>query len=89
MGRYCTLATCQLDQWALDFKGNMQRIMESIRIAKIRGAKYRLGPELEGCGYSCEDHFFEDDTIQHSWEVIEEILKTDLTDNILCDIGMP
>ena len=89
MGRYATLATCQLDQWALDFKGNMQRIMESIRIAKARGAKYRLGPELEVCGYSCEDHFFEDDTIQHSWEVIEEILKTDLTDNILCDIGMP
>jgi len=36
-----------LNQWALDFEGNADRIIESIRIAKERGAKLRVGPELE------------------------------------------
>ena len=84
-----TLATCNLDQWALDFEGNLQRIAESIRIAKAAGARYRLGPELEISGYGCEDAFLEGDTIRHSWECLAEILKGDLTDGILCDIGMP
>ena len=42
-----TLATCNLNQWAMDFDGNLARIAESIRTAKARGASYRLGPELE------------------------------------------
>jgi len=36
-----------LNQWALDFEGNLERILESIRIAKEHGAKLRVGPELE------------------------------------------
>jgi NAD+ synthase (glutamine-hydrolysing) len=54
-----TVATCNLNQWALDFNGNLKRTEQSIREAKARGARYRLGPELELCGYSCEDHFLE------------------------------
>ena len=53
-----TLATCNLNQWALDFEGNLARITESIRIAKERGARYRLGPELEIPGYGCQDAFW-------------------------------
>ena len=84
-----TLATCNLTQWALDFEGNLGRIVESIQIAKESGARYRLGPELEIPGYGCEDHFLEGDTFLHSWECLAEILKGDLTTDILCDIGMP
>ena len=29
MGRKVTLACCALNQWALDFEGNMKRILES------------------------------------------------------------
>ncbi len=83
------LATCNLNQWALDFEGNLSRIKESIRQAKAAGAKYRLGPELEISGYGCQDAFLEGDTLRHSWEVMADILKTDLTDGIVCDIGMP
>ena len=84
-----TLATCNLTQWALDFEGNLGRIVESIQFAKESGARYRLGPELEIPGYGCEDHFLEGDTFLHSWECLAEILKGDLTTDILCDIGMP
>ena len=83
------LATCNLNQWSLDFEGNTARIIESIEMAKERGARYRLGPELEITGYSCEDHFLELDTLQHSWEALACILKGGHTDGILCDIGMP
>jgi hypothetical protein len=30
----------------------------------------QVGPELEVCGYGCEDHFNELDTVDHSWEVL-------------------
>lgn len=84
-----TLATCNLNQWALDFEGNLERIAESIRLAKAAGARFRLGPELEACGYGCEDAFLEGDTLRHAWEVLAELLKSDLSDGILCDIGLP
>ena len=35
--RPVTLATCNLDQWALDFEGNLRRIIRSIEIAKEKG----------------------------------------------------
>ena len=49
----------------------------------------QVGPELEIPGYGCEDHFMEIDTVQHSWEVLAELLKGDLTEGIVCDLGMP
>lgn len=30
----------------------------------------QVGPELEVPGYGCEDHFFELDTVVHSWEAL-------------------
>lgn len=87
--RLVTLATCNLNQWALDFDGNHDRIAKSIQIAKQRGARYRLGPELEIPGYGCQDAFLEGDTLRHSWEVLARLLDSGLTDDIICDIGMP
>jgi len=86
---HAKVAACNLNQWALDFEGNKRRIIESIRLAKEQKCTYRLGPELEITGYSCQDHFLELDTCKHSWEVLAEILSTDLTDGMICDIGMP
>ncbi|RUP44369.1 carbon-nitrogen hydrolase [Jimgerdemannia flammicorona] len=55
MGHLITVATCALNQWALDFEGNLNRILESIRIAKKRGATLRriwlLRPFFGGCVY--------------------------------------
>ena len=49
-----TVATCNLNQWALDFGGNLGRIKQSINEARAAGARLRLGPELEIPGYGCE-----------------------------------
>jgi NAD+ synthase (glutamine-hydrolysing) len=67
----------------------LERIIASIRQAKALGAKYRLGPELEVSGYSCEDHFLELDTMMHCDQSLAAILEGDVTDGILCDIGCP
>ena len=59
MAKLVRIATCNLNQWAMDFDGNLERVMESIRQAKAEGATFRVGPELEISGYGCEDHFLE------------------------------
>lgn len=79
----------QLNQWALDFSGNVERIFKSCELAKEQNATYRLGPELEICGYGCEDHFFEMDTYLHCWEGLAELLERGCSDDLLCDFGMP
>ena len=87
---YAKLATCTLNQWALSFKFNKENIIKSIETSIAMGASYRLGPELEIPGYSCEDHFFEPDTEFHSWQILGEILAIPhLTQDILVDLGMP
>ncbi|GAB6030278.1 Glutamine-dependent NAD(+) synthetase [Chamberlinius hualienensis] len=88
MGRKVTIAASCLNQWALDFEGNYQRILQSIRQAKLRGARYRTGPELEVCGYNCEDHFHENDTVLHCWEVLAELIKNSECQDMLIDVGM-
>lgn len=47
MGRKVTIAASTLNQWALDFEGNLDRILQSILEAKELGATFRTGPELE------------------------------------------
>lgn len=64
--RLLKVATCNLNQWAMDFDNNMKNIKESIARAKEEGARVRIGPELEITGYGCEDHFLEQDTVAHS-----------------------
>jgi predicted amidohydrolase len=46
MGRLVTLSTANLNQWALDWSGNLARVKQSITIAKAKGAALRVGPEV-------------------------------------------
>ncbi|WOK99797.1 hypothetical protein Cni_G08509 [Canna indica] len=87
--RLLKVATCNLNQWAMDFDTNLRNIKVSISRAKKVGATLRIGPELEITGYGCEDHFLEQDTVTHAWECLKDILLGDWTENILCSIGMP
>lgn len=89
MTHLVTLATCSLNQFALDFDGNTRRIIDSIRVAKAKGATLRVGPELEITGYGCLDHFLEGDTFLHSWEALAKIIEHPECQDIMLDIGMP
>lgn len=88
-GRLITLATCSLNQWALDFEGNAARIIESVRKAKEVGATMRVGPELEITGYGLLDHFLEGDTFLHSWEMLARIIDHPDCQDIVVTVGMP
>ena len=89
--RLVKIASVTLNQWAMDFEGNKNRIKESLRQCVAQNANVRIGPELEIPGYGCEDHFLEEDTVTHSWEVLCDIIMdpADYTANMLCDFGMP
>jgi NAD+ synthase (glutamine-hydrolysing) len=50
MVQLVTVATCALNQWALDFVGNVARIRASCAAARAAGAHFRTGPELEITG---------------------------------------
>ncbi|RDA88491.1 hypothetical protein CP532_6618 [Ophiocordyceps camponoti-leonardi (nom. inval.)] len=83
-----TVAAATLPSIPLDFLGNRDRILESIRLAKEKGAKLRTGPELEIPGYACLDHHLEGDTFLHSWEVVADILSDEVCQGILIDLGL-
>ena len=59
-----------------------------VRMAKERGAAYRLGPELEVSGYGCGDHFLEGDTLLLSMQSLAKLLEAPETSDIICDVGM-
>ncbi|KAF4627677.1 hypothetical protein G7Y89_g10477 [Cudoniella acicularis] len=65
------------------------RILQSIKEAKAAGSSLRIGPELEITGYGLLDHFLEADTNLHAWESLIQILKKEVCQDILLDIGMP
>ena len=45
-----TVSTCSLNQFALDFDGNRQRIMEAVEGARAAGSCYLITPELSITG---------------------------------------
>jgi hypothetical protein len=67
---FITVAAATLPSVPLDFGGNRDRILRSIKIAKKKGATLRTGPELEIPGYGCLDHHLEGDTFLHSWVIL-------------------
>lgn len=88
--RLCRVATCTVNNWALDFRGNFERIVKTCSEANALGARIRLGPELEIPGYGCADHFFEGDTERHSWEMLSKLVeKSTEWPDLLIITGLP
>ncbi|KAK8128311.1 NAD+ synthase (glutamine-hydrolyzing) [Apiospora sp. TS-2023a] len=85
---FLTVAAATLTSVPLDFEGNRDRILESIRVAKEKGATVRTGPELEIPGYGALDHHLEGDTFGHSWEVLAHIISNEVCKDMLIDLGM-
>ena len=88
-GAVAVLATCNLNQWALDFDGNLARVVASCAAARAAGARFRTGPELELTGYGCEDHFLELETTAFAWESLARLLAGPATLGLLVDVGLP
>lgn len=39
-------------------------------------------------GYGCSDHYYESDTLLHSFQVLAKLLESPATQDIICDVGM-
>lgn len=89
MRRTAVVAACTLSQFAMDFQGNLDRIIQSIARAKVAGARYRCGPEMDITGYSCGDHYHESDTQLHAWQVLAQLLQHPTCEDIIVDVGLP
>jgi predicted amidohydrolase len=84
------VSVCTLNQWAMDFTGNESRIISSIEKAKDEGGKIILLPELCTSGYSCQDHFYENDTYVLSMDAIKNICYHPLlSKDVIIVIGSP
>ncbi|KAL9078725.1 MAG: hypothetical protein Q9157_002370 [Trypethelium eluteriae] len=88
-GHLAVVATSQLNQWALDYIGNLERIKDAIHQARAKGASILLTPELSISGYGLLDHFLELDTVMHCWEIVAEILRDKDLYGIVIDVGLP
>ncbi|KAI0201040.1 NAD+ synthase [Astrocystis sublimbata] len=86
--QFLTVAAATSISVPLDFEANGARILESIKIAKQKGATLRTGPELELVGYGALDHFLEGDTFAHSWEMLAKIISDEVCKDMLVDVGM-
>ena len=62
MKKTTSIATASLNQTPLDWKGNYQRTVDALEVAKKKGAKLVCFPELSISGYGCEDQFFSEGT---------------------------
>lgn len=89
MGRKVIVSATALNQWAMEFQGNKERILQSIALAKSQGSRLYVSSELAVPGYGCQDHFLESDTFLHSWQALGEILSDPVTQDILIFLGMP
>ena len=84
------IATCSINQWAMDFENNEKNIINCINDAKQKGADLILLPELVTCGYSCQDHFLERETYELSMNIIRNITEDkELSKDTLIVIGSP
>jgi NAD+ synthase (glutamine-hydrolysing) len=81
------IASSNLNQTPLDWRGNLNNIRESIKIAKDNSVDILCLPELSITGYGCQDLFYHDWFIQKSDDILKEIRL--LTKSITVIVGHP
>ncbi|MBM4020795.1 MAG: NAD(+) synthase [Planctomycetes bacterium] len=81
------LGGCALNQTALDWDGNRDRIVAAIAAARAAGVAVLGLPELCLSGYGCDDAFLAPGTPRTAWRVLQEILPH--TAGIAVTVGLP
>jgi len=81
------VSAISLNQTALDWQGNFQRISDSLNEARRQGSQLILFPEMSLCGYGCEDVLLADHLYERCEQLIDQLLP--LTKGLACAIGLP
>jgi NAD+ synthase (glutamine-hydrolysing) len=81
------VAAAALNQTPLDWRGNRDRILRAVEMARNAGASLLCLPELCISGYGCEDAFHSPDVQRTAREMLAEIVPA--TDGIVVSVGLP
>ncbi len=76
-----------VNQTALDWSGNRERLLAVIHEANDRGVQLLCLPELAITGYGCEDAFFSADVTERSLEMLTTLAKA--SQNMITAVGLP
>ena len=82
------IAGAALNQTPLDEKGNRERILSALQLAKEQAVDVLCFSELALTSYGCEDLFLTKDIFDKSWKSLLLIAKQ-APEELLCAIGMP
>ena len=81
------IAAASLNQTALDWDGNQERILAVIAEAKKEQVALLCLPELALSGYGCEDQFLAPDTADRALQILLNILPE--TQGLALAVGLP
>ncbi len=85
--RYLKVAGAALNQVPLDWRGNRERIVKAIRLARREQVQVLCLPELCISGYGCEDAFHGESVAEQSLESLRLILPE--TKGLAVAVGLP
>lgn len=85
--RYLKVAGAALNQVPLDWRGNRERIVKAIRLARREQVRVLCLPELCISGYGCEDAFHGESVAEQSLESLRLILPE--TKGLAVAVGLP
>ena len=71
--RRLRVATCQINTVVGDLKGNVERIISSLREAEAAGADVAVFPEMAVCGYPVEDLVLKTGFVEDCEEALEQV----------------
>ncbi len=81
------IATAAVNQTPLDWSGNLDRCRRAVELARGRGARVVLLPELALSGYGCEDTFHAAHVEHRSWESLAALAETSA--GMVVGVGLP
>ncbi len=85
--KYIKVAGAAVNQTPLDWKNNLDNLIDAIKEARAEGVSLLCLPELSICGYGCEDTFFSDYVLEHSLRGLRR-LQAECKD-IIVSVGLP
>lgn len=81
--------TLQFVIWVISDMGKVVLVLSSFGLCLILLSSEFVALYLFVCsGYGCSDHYYESDTLLHSFQVLAKLLESPAAQDIICDVGM-
>ncbi len=85
--KFICVAGASVNQTPLDWKGNLDHLLEAVSEAKAKKVDLLCLPELSICGYGCEDTYFSNYILENSIQSLVSLAKK--CDDITVSVGLP